>query len=288
MSAIVRRAEHRDTQPICELLHTKMNSRIPVQRWRQLMEYRWLSEKPDFGRVVESEGQILGFCGMVYADRTIGIEQREERVVSMSSWYLDKTLRGQGLGKAMLVSAIEDNALTYVTLTNSHKPLGIVEALGFRRLEEGQYLWRKGSPAGTPIRIIENVAEIKKLVGYRYRQIIDDMSGYAVDPILLLLENKELLVFLSIKRKDKDIVWFDLMYASDLTVFVDHAQVLANTLLPDQPSVLAADSRFVSNACEFAEYRQLPVSRYFISQRMVPAEIDHLYSELQLLDLKLD
>jgi len=121
MGAIVRHAEYRDADAICQLLHTKMNARIPVERWRQLMDYRWLADKPDFGRIVESDGQVLGFCGMVYADRTIGEEQRAERVVSMSSWYLDKSMRGQGLGKAMLVSCIEDDSLTYVTLTNSHK-----------------------------------------------------------------------------------------------------------------------------------------------------------------------
>ena len=56
MSAQIRAAETRDVEAICTLLHTKMNSRIPVDRWRQLMTYQWLREKPDFGRVVESNG----------------------------------------------------------------------------------------------------------------------------------------------------------------------------------------------------------------------------------------
>jgi hypothetical protein len=93
MNAFVRLAEGRDIEAICSLLHTKMNSRIPVERWRQLMSYEWFSEKPDYGRVVESDGDILGFCGMVYADRTLANNERVERIVSMSSWYLDKILR---------------------------------------------------------------------------------------------------------------------------------------------------------------------------------------------------
>jgi len=288
MGAIVRHAEYRDADAICQLLHTKMNARIPVERWRQLMDYRWLADKPDFGRVVESDGQVLGYCGMVYADRQIGEQLRAERLVSMSSWYLDKTMRGQGLGKAMLVSCIEDNSLTYVTLTNSHKPLGIVEALGFRRLEEGQYLWRKGTSSGPDIQIIRDAAVIRNAVQIHHAKLIDDMEGYALEPMLLIAEDRQSLVFFSIKQKDQDVVWFDLMFASDQALFSEYAQAMANTLLPDRPSVLAADSRFVSTACPFAEFRELPVSRYFISQRMVPSEVDNLYSELQLLDLKLD
>jgi len=80
MGAIVRKAEYRDADAICQLLHTKMNARISVERWRQLMDYRWLAEKPDFGRIVVSDGQVLGYCGMVYADRKIGEDQRAERV----------------------------------------------------------------------------------------------------------------------------------------------------------------------------------------------------------------
>ena len=93
--AFVRPATRRDIDAICSLLHSKMNSRIPEARWRQLMTYQWLAEKPDFGRVVESDGRVLGFCGMVYADRLIGDKAddlTEERIVSMSSWYLDLSL----------------------------------------------------------------------------------------------------------------------------------------------------------------------------------------------------
>ena len=78
------------------------------------------------------------------------------------------------------------------------------------------------------------------------------------------------------------------MYSSDLELFVDCAQVLANKLLPDAPAVLAADGRFVKQPPAGIEREPLPVARYYVSQRVTPHEIDHLYSELQLLDLKLD
>ncbi|MFK8080361.1 MAG: GNAT family N-acetyltransferase [Granulosicoccus sp.] len=268
-----------------------MNSRIPVSRWRQLMNYRWLDEKPDFGRVVESDGKILGFCGMVYADRMIGADQkslRHERIVSMSSWYLDKSLRGQGLGRDMLLSAIEDPSLTYATLTNSRKPLGIVEALGFRALENHRYVWRKTGAVDSAVSVTDNLATIRSSVEAQQLQLLDDMSDLPLVPMLLQSHDRQALLFFSIKSKGADVTWFDLMYSSDLELFADCAQALANRLLPDTPSVLASDGRFITKPSVGGVYEPLPVARYFISNSVLPHELDNLYSELQLLDLKLD
>ncbi|MFK7854433.1 MAG: hypothetical protein AB8B79_09985 [Granulosicoccus sp.] len=51
---------------------------------------------------------------------------------------------------------------------------------------------------------------------------------------------------------------------------------------------MAADGRFVRQAPADIERESLPVARYYVGQRVAPYEIDHLCSELQLLDLKLD
>ncbi|MFK7857531.1 MAG: N-acetyltransferase family protein [Granulosicoccus sp.] len=291
MSTRIRPALLSDTESICSLLHEKMNSRIPVSRWRQLMSYTWLEDKPDFGRVVESDGKVLGFCGMVYADRVIGDTAqglRTERIVSMSSWYLDKSLRGQGLGRDMLLSAIEDRSLTYATLTNSRKPLGIVEALGFRALEDHRYVWRKAGAADSAVSITDDPLVIRSGVESHQVQMLDDMRNLPLVPMLLQYREKQALLFFSIKSKGADVTWFDLMHASDQDLFVECAQALANALLPDTPAVLASDGRFVRHPPAGTVVEPLPVARYFISESVAPHELDNLYSELQLLDLKLD
>ncbi len=291
MKAIVRPAGPADIDSICTLLHTKMNTRIPVARWRQLMSYEWLADKPDFGRVVEYKGDVLGYCGMVYSDRMIGDELgelRKERLVSMSSWYLDKSMRGHGLGRNMLLSAIENPDLTYATLTNSRKPLGIVESLGFKVLEDHRYVWHKTEGVNTDILLINDQALIRTQVPEHQRQILVDMQGFPVTPMLLRAGGSQSLLIFSIKSKGEDVLWFDLQYVSKPALFVECAQSLANTVLPNQPSVLAADARFVRGLSVDGVREKLSVSRYFVSQRVAPHEIDHLYSELQLLDLKLD
>lgn len=291
MSALVRLAVESDIEAICVLLHEKMNRRIPVSRWRNLMTYQWLDDKPDFGRVVESDGQVLGFCGMVYADRFIADETRtlrRERIVSMSSWYLDKTLRGKGLGRDMLLSAIEDRSLTYATLTNSKKPLAIVEALGFRVLEDRRYVWRRQHAVAAGICISTELESIYSVVDAHQCVLLDDMKDLPLVPMLLEFDDRQALLFFSVKSKGANIIWYDLMYTSDQDLFTICAQSLADSLLPDTQAVLAADSRFVPNPPTGIVAERLPVARYYISETVEPRELDNLYSELQLLDLKLD
>jgi hypothetical protein len=114
------------------------------------------------------------------------------------------------------------------------------------------------------------------------------MAGLPATPMLIEAEGGQALLFFSIKRKGKDVTWFDLLHASDRALFAAQAQALANAVLPDGPAVLAADCRFVEGSATGAERQVLPVPRFYKTQRLEPHEIDHLYTELQLLDLKLD
>ncbi len=289
MKAMVRAATESDIGAICSLLHTKMNPKIPLERWHSMMAYTWLDNKPDYGRVVDAEGRVLGYCGMLYADRMLGkstADRRMERVVSMTSWYLDKSLRGMGLGRDMLIASVADPTMTYATLTNSPKPLAIQEAVGLRVLEDHRYVWHKtSSPAPE---LIADIPQIVDLVPEHERIILNDMLSQPLTPYLLRADGCDNLLYFSVKRKAEDVLWYDLMYASDLLHFSHHAQRLADTLLPDTPSVLAADGRFVVDAGAQVHRQTLPVPRYYKSERVQPHEVDHLYSELQLLDLKLD
>jgi len=245
MSAYVRAANEGDIDGICSLLHNKMNSKISVERWRKLMTYEWLDDKPDFGRV-----------------------------------------RGMGLGSKMLVSSIADPMMTYATLTNSPKPLAKQDEAGLRVLEDHRYLWHKKTAKS--LNLESQSDAIRDNVPEHEQQLLDDMASQPLTPYLLQADGADNLLFFSIKRKAEDITWYDLMYASDLNHFSTHAQRLADALLPDSPSVLAADGRFVTTPADEATREMLPVPRYFKSERVAPHEVDHLYSELQLLDLKLD
>lgn len=291
MTAFIRAAEARDVEAICTLLHTKMNSRFSMERWRQIMTYEWLDEKPDFGRVVEFEGRILGFVGLIYSDRMIGNEQqgfRKERFASMTSWYLDKSMRGRGLGKGLLAATKGDPDLTLTMFTNSAKPMAIVRALGYQVLDEYRFHWHRTEKATSGLDVITDAAVIHQRASDIQRQLLVDMQNMPVTPVWMESDGRQSLSFFSIKPKGEDVLWFDLLYTSDPELFTEQAESLANRLLPDSPAVLASDSRLIKRPPEDTLRQKLPVARHYLSTTVQPPEIDFLYSELQLLDQKLD
>jgi len=286
MSAVIRPAGAGDVDAVCALLHEKMNAKIAVERWRRLMTYEWLADKPDLGRVVEAGGRILGYVGMVYADRDVG--GRSERTVNICAWYLDKSLRGEGLGTRMMADATADPAMSYDIMTSSKNTLGILDAVGYRALDDHRYVWRKAAKAAAGLSILDDPAAIRAQVGPGKARLLDDMTGLPASPLLIEAAGAQALLFFSIKRKGADVIWFDLLHTSDRALFAAHAQAVADAILPDGPAVLAADCRFVEGSATGAERQGLPVPRFYKTERLAPHEIDHLYTELQLLDLKLD
>ncbi|MDH3231913.1 MAG: GNAT family N-acetyltransferase [Alphaproteobacteria bacterium] len=286
MSALIRPAGPGDIDAVCALLHEKMNAKIAADRWRRLMTYEWLADKPDLGRVVVADGKILGYVGMVYADREI--DSRRERIVNICAWYLDKSLRGTGLGTAMMADATADPAMSYDIMTSSKNTLKILDAVGYRVLDEHRYVWRKTGPPDAALTVLDDPVAIRARAAPGEARLLDDMAGLPATPILIEADGALALLFFSVKQKDADVTWFDLLHTGARTLFADQGQALANALLPQGPAVLAADARFVSQAADGAARERLPVPRFFKTERLAPHQIDHLYTELQLLDLKLD
>ncbi len=96
----VRTARADDIPAICALMHEHMNRAIDPTQWMRLFQYSWLEDKPDFGYVVADKDRIVGFVGTIYSQRWV--DNRWEIFCNLSSWYLLRDYRGQGLGKRLL------------------------------------------------------------------------------------------------------------------------------------------------------------------------------------------
>jgi RimJ/RimL family protein N-acetyltransferase len=283
--AEVRPAVAADIDAVCRLLHEQMNRRLLPERWRRITTYGWLAEKPDFGRVVDDGGKIVGFVGSVYADREIA--GRRERVVSMSSWYLDKAYRGQGLGFELMRSATEDEGASYTMITVSPRNLAMLPGLGYRLLDHDRRVWsRSGKPAGG-IGLERDLSRILAKADTGQRRMLADHAGLPVDPVLISAADGQCLAVFSVKKKHEDVTYFDVLHLSDGALFARHGQAIADVLLPPGKAVLAADTRLLGGATGGA-VEVMPVARYYKSKRLAPGEVDNMYSELLLLDLKLD
>jgi len=284
--AKVRPAVASDIETVCRLLHEQMNRRLLPERWRRITTYGWLQDKPDFGRVADDGGRIVGFVGSVYADREIA--GRRERVVSMSSWYLDKAYRGQGLGFELMGSATADDSATYTMITVSPRNLAMLPKLGYRILDHDRHVW---SASGRPVAgldIEQDVGRILERIDASQQLMLRDHAGLPVRPVLISTRDGSCLAVFSVKMKGEDVTYFDALHLSDPCFFAAHAQSIAYSLLPPGKAVLAVDRRLLAGHKADGAVEPIPVARYYKSQRLAPSEVDNMYSELLLLDLKLD
>jgi len=284
--AKVRPAIAADIETVCRLLHEQMNRRLLPERWRRITTYGWLQDKPDFGRVADDGGRIVGFVGSVYADREIA--GRRERVVSMSSWYLDKAYRGQGLGFELMGSATADDSATYTMITVSPRNLAMLPKLGYRILDHDRHVW---SASGRPVAgldIEQDVGRILERIDASRQLMLRDHAGLPVRPVLISTRDGSCLAVFSVKKKGEDVTYFDALHLSDPCFFAAHAQSIADSLLPPGKAVLAVDRRLLADHKADGAVEPIPVARYYKSQRLAPSEVDNMYSELLLLDLKLD
>jgi RimJ/RimL family protein N-acetyltransferase len=280
----LRLAGPADRDPVATFLYERMSSRISLERWRRLFDYPWLEDKPDWGVIVTENGAVAGYLGVIHAIREI--DGRTVRTANLSSWYTLRSLRGQGIGQAMLELATRDPCVTYTTFSSNPAALRLMAKVGLALLDERRFLWRRtGEPAG--IEVISGFAALLPAVPDHERKILADHRDLPVQPRLLRALEGDCLVIFSVKKKGADVAYHEVLHLGRPAVLARHAQAFANAALAPGASVLAVDARFLDGFEIGAESEPISVPRCFRSRDLRAREIDFLYSEIPLLDLKL-
>ena len=285
MTAILRPVTPADFDSICALLHGHMNQRFSVDRWRALFHHGWCVEKPDFGIVAEDQGRIVGFHGHVCSQRLVA--NRPERFVNFTSWYILPEYRRQGLGSAMLEMATSDPKATYTVFSLSPKRIEFFKTLGMTVLEEERLLWRRTGATYENLELITEPAKIRQCCDLDDIQVFDDHSNMPVTLVLVSTRCTQCLLILSKAVKHGGVTYYDVLYRSNAALFSERIQHIAEALLPDGDCVLAADRRFLDSPGS-GEVEVLRSPRFFKSSRVRPRDVSLAYSEIPLLNLKLD
>ncbi len=286
MTAFLRRAEPRDIDGICTLLHTYMNSKFSMERWHKLFEPNWCMDNPDMGLVVEDDGEIVGFHGHICSYRNIG--NRQKRFVNFTSWYIRKEYRSHGFGRAMLEMATEDPNTTYMVCSLSPKRIEFFKTLGLEVLDTERYLWRKDGHDIDDLELILDPEDIARYANPDEVEIMQHHQGLNVTPVLVSTCCTQSLLLLSIVQKGNDVTYYDVLYRSNANMFSARVSDIAEALLPEGDCVLAADKRFVENDAPEAEVEIIQSPRFWKTSDVRPRNVDLAYSEIVLLDMKLD
>lgn len=302
-SVHLRPATIDDAPAVAHFLHQHMNRKITPDRWRHLLDYPWAAAcAPHRGHLLAgADGSVHGFLGSVHAHRRLG--GRLCRIVNLTGWYVEKPWRGGGWGLALMQAALSDGADAYTLLTNSARTLDLVQSLGFRLLDRQRHVWRRidqEKKATDPVPEIP-VPEIYGGGAARLRadaagrRLIDDHAGLAVENVVIQSPGgKPTTALFSVTKKGADIVWWDLLACTAPAMLQHYAGDLAKAVLPDDRAVLSIDQRFLSGTVSSDACLPIPPTRLALVRQDnsgAPLEwgaIDHAYSEIPLLGLKLD
>ena len=285
MSVEVRSATADDIDRVVDLLYDNMSQKVPKARWRNLLDYPWRPADADRGCVAIDGERIVGFLGLVYADRPIA--GRTTRFCNICAWYLLKAYRGQGIGRRIQLNSVADPNMTYTIMTaTAATGRAFSDQSGFHVLDNSRYLLRRRTGGIGDLEIIDDADAIAPHLSPEDRKLLTDHRPYNMRHLHVRAGEASCYVAMQVKRKGDDIDYHEVMYVSDPALLARSGQALADTLLANDKSVLAIDKRFLPEMPQWeAETIRLP--RWHRSAFVAPAKIDHLYGEVALLDLKL-
>ncbi len=287
---IIRPAVQSDIAPAIELLHGKMSRKISPERWRRIFEYDWGMRKPNYGYVAEVDQRIVGYVGAIHSDRIV--DGNRLGITNMCAWYLEKDHRGNGAGLRLMAEATSDPERHFTSMTSTSNPrtMGVLRAAGFESLDDFRWDWQRNAQSTDNIEAISEIEEILSRSTEQEQDILQDLLPFGVVPIVFRKGDFETLIVFASTVKGDDQPWLDVLYTRDARsgFLAEFGQQIANILLPSNDAVLSADRRFCGKAPASGTQITLPAPRFVKSPSLSGSAVDHLYTELQLLSLKLD
>jgi len=280
------RPDERDK--VQDYLFEKMG-KISHETWRNILDCRWNQLDDQFGIIVEQNGSLVGFLGIVFADRILS--DKPHRTGNITSWFLEKHLRRSGLGQEMLAMITQADGVSYTATSANFRSGALLKKIGWELLEDSRLLWYRSNDK-TPVRfnLLSGRSAVQGQLNTHSLEILNDHRTLNLTPHLLVGPKGENLFFLTyIKHKGEEgTAYHEILYANDPGLLTEHVSNIANCLLPDNNAVLSSDKRFLLASAKADDVQSLHVHRYFKPFNRLPAsQVDFLYGEVVLLDLKI-
>lgn len=249
--------------------------------WKRLLANRWGGKGGEFAVTARDGDQLVGVMGMNDSLRHTPRGPRHYR--NLTSWYVLKTHRGMGLGEKLMHHAMADPEVTSTNLTSAKAALPLVDRIGFKVLDAQRHVWQQSG--NTPLsKTLDPLADAE--LNAVDAQVLADHADLNLKPMVVETPDGPITLVLSVKQKVDEYITHEVVYVGQPELLAAHGRVIADTLLPEVGGVFSLDSRLVNGATPDAT-EQIEVPRFYKGTSMLPAEIDHMYSEIVLMDMKL-
>jgi hypothetical protein len=258
------------------------------EKGRNIFEYQWQRDETHCGLILVDGDRTVGFLGMIFSRRLIN--DKVEKFCNLTSWYVHKDYRSRAISMILPLHGMKDYTIT--DLTPAKTVYKIQNKLGFKDLDgAGRLLLPFGrrlfQPEFSAANLSHDSAAIEKKLEGQNLKIFNDHQKYPCFHFLLTGQDRYCYIIYT-KLRRKRIPYAHLHYISDPDLFALAYRDIRNSILSHAKAYfLLIDSRLVKN-------RKLPVSiclpyrapKQYMSSTLKPEQIDNLYSELVMLNLR--
>ena len=252
-----------------------------AEGWTRLLANRWGGAQGEFAVVAMDGDMIVGVMGM--NDSIRHTPRGPQRYRNLTSWYVLKSHRGMGLGETLMHTAMADPQVTSTNLTSAKAALPLVDRIGFKVLDAERLVWRQSG--GTVLSMSLDPLSDAKLDSVD-DQVLRDHADLNLKSVTVETPDGPCTLALSVKQKVDEYVTHEIVYIGQPALLARHGRAIVDTLLPDDGAVFSIDSRLVQGA-QPDTVEPIEVPRFYKGTSMLPAEIDHMYSEIVLMGMKL-
>ncbi|WP_448206890.1 hypothetical protein [Azospirillum sp. sgz302134] len=280
--ARIRAVEPRDFDAICDLVGRHFD-RLTRDEWQRLFKYQWTGSSSNHGLVIDAQGSIVGFVGMLYSDRII--DGRVERFCNLTSLCVDSAYRA--MTPLLIMASARQRDTTITCLTPCPIVCKIMEKAGLTLLDtERMFIPPVANLRGLArgfLRFETDPARIRPQLDEAQRQILDDHLPYGCVPVLARRGDRRCLLIVK-RRKRFNVPVSEILHASDPDFLSDHIEAIGWRLMPLQKTLLISCSRRLFGKAVPLGYG-LKRKGFFRSRTVTREHIDNLYSEIVVLPI---
>ncbi len=259
--------------------HTQVNP----QDWKKIFHPIWVNQRQEFGYLLEDHGEVVGFLGTLYSNRSISGKQQE--FCNLTSWIVKPEYRSESL--SLLFPLISSQDLTLTNFTASNRVINVLLKLGFRSLEDHYRMVLPFPFASGALQIITDPGKIEEKLTGTDSAIFHDHKTLHCRHVLMCspTENCYLVLNPAIKR-NRQVMFIN--YIGDMDFFVRTIQRCTRTICRQLgvQGLMIGDHSLAGKHLPLALRIKRRHALLYRSKYVPPGKIDTLYSEIQVLGLK--
>lgn len=135
----LRKAYPQDFEAVYPLLCEFNNAAITKEKWSQLFSYTWDQDKDYCGYLLEDNGAVIGFIGLIFSQRQLS--DRRVTFCNLSSWIVKKEYRKQSID--LVMPLLESDKYILTDFSASSDACKFFKSFGFNEITRKFYVITK-------------------------------------------------------------------------------------------------------------------------------------------------